>query len=397
MTSAKPTDPEVENVATDIHVDLRSDLRVQEVISRIREKYMDRIPVDLQILIAAAERTPPAAPDCPHHPVPVRTVGLRADYNVCRDCGMVEPRDGFKTSCKGPVRVTMRATPPAAPDDEQFFHPVRQVMFRAGLLACREYMARFVEAQDAGISQSIRANWWPNLGDDPGAPRKNLWAEWYEGEYPDGRVTGPKDPSIEALPHALTFLEQCAHPPASAPPAAPADAPLQRWGNAYTDEVGRKGAWLQREDGYWTPWHIAQDALAALRAERHKLETECEDWDRTCGVLRNRLESVCLALKGPHPEGGAFSWHDLGDVAATVIRDLAALRAERDRWMRAHDSVFHAWDAEKQRAERAERERDALRAALQRLVDEEWRDDWDPVLEAAREQARAALAAGEKS
>ena len=38
---------------------------------------------------------------------------------------------------------------------------------------------------------------------------------------------------------------------------------LERWGNADTDEIGRKSGWHQREDGYWTPWHIAA-AIAAL-------------------------------------------------------------------------------------------------------------------------------------
>ena len=45
-------------------------------------------------------------------------------------------------------------------------NPAHQVYFRAGLLACREQMARFVEAQSPDIAQSIRANWWPQLGDD---------------------------------------------------------------------------------------------------------------------------------------------------------------------------------------------------------------------------------------
>lgn len=45
-----------------------------------------------------------------------------------------------------------------------------------------------------------------------------------------------------------------------------------------------------------------------------------------------------------------------------------------------------------ERAERAEAERDALRDALDTLAKEEWRDDDDPILDAARVKARAALA-----
>ena len=61
----------------------------------------------------------------------------------------------------------------AIPDEMDFLditsrHPINQVYFRAGLLACREYMARFVEqGGDKATAASIRANWWPRLGDDP--------------------------------------------------------------------------------------------------------------------------------------------------------------------------------------------------------------------------------------
>ena len=85
-------------------------------------------------------------------------------------------------------------------------NPAHQVYFRAGLLACREQMARFVEAQNPAIAQSIRLNWWPQLGDDPGAPRLLSW-----NEVADGGEEGPwthKDvpPSVEALPLAAQFL-----------------------------------------------------------------------------------------------------------------------------------------------------------------------------------------------
>jgi hypothetical protein len=91
-------------------------------------------------------------------------------------------------------------------------NPINQVYFRAGLLACREYMARFVEqGGDAATAASIRANWWPRLGDDPGAPRLYDFNEVCdEIENPDdGSVKyRAKDisPSIEALPRAHQFL-----------------------------------------------------------------------------------------------------------------------------------------------------------------------------------------------
>jgi hypothetical protein len=89
-------------------------------------------------------------------------------------------------------------------------NPAHQVYFRAGLIACREYMARFVESQDAAIAASIRANWWPALGPDLGPPRLMLWGELTEGEYgePGFRRKEPAEisPTLEALPIALAFL-----------------------------------------------------------------------------------------------------------------------------------------------------------------------------------------------
>lgn len=85
---------------------------------------------------------------------------------------------------------------------------VHRVWFRAGLLACREYMARFVEAESPSIAASIRANWWPDLGADPGMPRQLHWSEVADGPE-DGPWTA-KNPgeSVEALPIALGFLNQ---------------------------------------------------------------------------------------------------------------------------------------------------------------------------------------------
>lgn len=90
-------------------------------------------------------------------------------------------------------------------------NPITQVYFRAGLLACREYMARFVEqGGNPEIATSIRANWWPVLGDDPGPPRLFNFdeiAEEHEGPNGEYCVTEKEiSPSVEALPRAHHFL-----------------------------------------------------------------------------------------------------------------------------------------------------------------------------------------------
>ena len=86
-------------------------------------------------------------------------------------------------------------------------NPISQVCFRAGLLACREYMARFVEqGGDHATAQSIRANWWPALGDDPGPPRLFDFGEVAEEIEGGGYRSKPMTPSFEALPRAYQFL-----------------------------------------------------------------------------------------------------------------------------------------------------------------------------------------------
>ncbi len=87
------------------------------------------------------------------------------------------------------------------------YNPVAQVYFRAGLLAARETMARFIEqGGDATTAASVRANWWPSLGPDPGPPRQNTFDE-VAIEKADGKIDhADTPPSIEALSLAWLFI-----------------------------------------------------------------------------------------------------------------------------------------------------------------------------------------------
>lgn len=92
---------------------------------------------------------------------------------------------------------------------EGYFNPLPQVAFRAGFLLCREVMARFVEqGGDAATAQSIRANWLPAFGDDPGAPRKMKLSELATAEDME---RGPwtyinPGPNPEAACYALAVM-----------------------------------------------------------------------------------------------------------------------------------------------------------------------------------------------
>lgn len=106
------------------------------------------------------------------------------------------------------IKELERMVPPDLLNEVLTQTPLHQVYFRAGLLACREYMARFVEqGGNADIAQSIRANWWPSLGDDPGAPRRLAFDEVVTET--DGGFETPDTltASVEALARAWVFLE----------------------------------------------------------------------------------------------------------------------------------------------------------------------------------------------
>jgi hypothetical protein len=92
------------------------------------------------------------------------------------------------------------------PMHDTVHNAVHKVYFRAGILAARESLARFVASENPAIAQSIRLNWWPSLGVDPGQPRQLNWDE-IASENEDGSITHKDcDPSVEALPLAYAFL-----------------------------------------------------------------------------------------------------------------------------------------------------------------------------------------------
>lgn len=73
----------------------------------------------------------------------------------------------------------------AYPDERGFMDADMEIAFRAGAQQMREMLARFVENGPASdpkvIAQSMRLNWVPTWGGDPGQPDEvceDLWAAW---------------------------------------------------------------------------------------------------------------------------------------------------------------------------------------------------------------------------
>jgi len=103
------------------------------------------------------------------------------------------------------------------PMSETCVNDVHRVYFRAGLLACREYLARTFEEQDPAIAAVIRERGWPGaalgLGADPGVPRQLRWDEVAEDAREGEGLWSARDinASVEALPVAAKFLNDLNH------------------------------------------------------------------------------------------------------------------------------------------------------------------------------------------
>ncbi|WP_395443617.1 hypothetical protein [Caulobacter sp. UC70_42] len=123
-----------------------------------------------------------------------------------------DARDGVSAEATAPVTPaweTPELERAACLAQECYQNPIAQVAFRAGFLLCREVMARFVEqGGDESTAASIRANWLPQFGDDPGGPRQYDFAEVAEAEDMEKgpwRARNP-GPSVDAAVYALTAM-----------------------------------------------------------------------------------------------------------------------------------------------------------------------------------------------
>jgi hypothetical protein len=63
--------------------------------------------------------------------------------------------------------------------------------------------------------------------------------------------------------------------------------------------------------------------------ENQRLSDEAQEFDGLNERLKALLDGVCLAFKGPNPENGLHSWHDLPDIAVRVMRDREVMRTDK--------------------------------------------------------------------
>jgi hypothetical protein len=95
----------------------------------------------------------------------------------------------------------------------------KQFAFIRGAQVCREMMARFVEqGGEPLIAQSIRLNWRPSWGDDPGAPDETDYASASPCEIDASCDTHPKDGDSTEIEAPLVSGAVPSEASADAPP-----------------------------------------------------------------------------------------------------------------------------------------------------------------------------------
>jgi hypothetical protein len=147
-------------------------------------------------------------------------ISFKAEFNQHTDHPMKHEPMGTNlldaTQAEAMVRYMIEGLPDLLPHSvlemqEEFRNPVHQVAFRGGFILCREVMARFVEqGGDHQTAASIRANWVPALGDDPGGPRRYDFAELVAADNMEEGPWVAKDveASLEGAVYALCAMHQ---------------------------------------------------------------------------------------------------------------------------------------------------------------------------------------------
>lgn len=170
--------------------------------------FLEEPPLDRIAFSFAAARMGTAAPhdyEMLYQSILAYVKASRADAKTTILAAALDAGEVFKVPAKDMNRDV------GMPMHDCYFGPVSAVFFRAGLLAARELIRERMIAtfpDSKGIADEV-GSWWPTeqLGDDPGTPRQNEFAELV-----DGGEEGPWTPkahisaSTEALPEALRFV-----------------------------------------------------------------------------------------------------------------------------------------------------------------------------------------------
>ena len=96
------------------------------------------------------------------------------------------------------------------------------------------------------------------------------------------------------------------------------------------DEIAKAGHY-----GWGNTCVFAADHIERLTAELKDLRDEAEHYDDLIARQGALLRGVVNAIKGPPPDDTLWSHHDAPELAAGVMAELEALRADADMMLAA--------------------------------------------------------------
>jgi hypothetical protein len=86
-----------------------------------------------------------------------------------------------------------------------------------------------------------------------------------------------------------------------------------------------------------------------LESKVKYLESQAEQDAALCDMLAGILDRTALALRGPPPEGGLWSWHNLPELVTQMKADRDAAAERWQHWQQEYlDCVKALEAAEKQ-------------------------------------------------
>lgn len=265
--------------------------------------------------------------------------------------------------------------------------------FQRGAQACREMMARFVEATHPQIAQSIRLNWHPGWGADPGRPPAVV-ATWEPALCPAGEA-------------ARAALE--AHDEPDAGDLELTARMLERWGPvvepaspdgkvSFTRAMMDSAAVAIRRALSASPARGEGDAPVAYGAPH---QPWCQPGDQPHRAFRLRFEDPDMremVWTGPDAEAGAlaaynryapawnvylFSGHPRAHPTPATPAGWIVSNANGDRW-RTWEGGFSAWTDDREKATRYARREDA--EAVHAEDEDAWRiEPYGPATPAGEE------------
>lgn len=106
------------------------------------------------------------------------------------------------------------------------------------------------------------------------------------------------------------------------PPRPPDGQGLPRYGLRWNGP--QQPLTTPMDDGYWTPWHLADQ----IKVESERLSESDKEATELCDTLSALLGQVAVAVRGPEEPKTRHGFHDLPSRVKTVVTERDQLKAK---------------------------------------------------------------------